>query len=80
MEDRCLVFSCNQDQMQTKNGRQKASEAPCSTESKISMKCLDKHNYEKEKCQQEFEAYKECKKLETQTRAQRREEALRSKR
>lgn len=35
----CLVFSCNQDQMQTKNGRQKASEAPCSTESKISMKC-----------------------------------------
>jgi hypothetical protein len=41
----CLVRSRNQDQMQTKNGPQKASEAPCYMESTISMKCESKYAY-----------------------------------
>ena len=42
----------------------------------ILTKCfagLDKNQYDKDKCQDEFEAYKECKKVEVATRAQRRE-------
>jgi hypothetical protein len=36
---------------------------PCSEASANSMKCLDQNNYEKSKCREAFDAYKECKRL-----------------
>ena len=36
---------------------------PCAEASANSMKCLDLNNYEKSKCQEAFDAYKECKRL-----------------
>ncbi|KAI8150367.1 hypothetical protein BJV82DRAFT_586919 [Fennellomyces sp. T-0311] len=35
---------------------------PCAVEEKQSMKCLDKNNYDKSKCDYFFHQYKECKK------------------
>jgi len=34
---------------------------PCAHASQASMKCLDKNNYDRSKCQEAFDAYKECK-------------------
>uniref|UniRef100_A0A8D9BBG0 Coiled-coil-helix-coiled-coil-helix domain-containing protein 7 n=1 Tax=Cacopsylla melanoneura TaxID=428564 RepID=A0A8D9BBG0_9HEMI len=36
---------------------------PCAKENDISMKCLDKNNYIKAKCEREFENYKICRKF-----------------
>jgi cytochrome c oxidase assembly protein subunit 23 len=36
---------------------------PCGPASQASMKCLDRNNYDKSKCQEAFDAYKECKRL-----------------
>jgi cytochrome c oxidase assembly protein subunit 23 len=35
---------------------------PCQLEEKQSMKCLDKNNYDKSKCEYFFLQYRECKK------------------
>ena len=35
---------------------------PCQKESINSMNCLDKHNYDKGKCKDFFDLYRECKK------------------
>ena len=35
---------------------------PCALEEKESMKCLDKNNYDKSKCDYYFLQYRECKK------------------
>jgi cytochrome c oxidase assembly protein subunit 23 len=35
---------------------------PCEMEEKQSMKCLDKNNYDKSKCEYYFLQYRECKK------------------
>ncbi|RUS27174.1 hypothetical protein BC938DRAFT_483627 [Jimgerdemannia flammicorona] len=35
---------------------------PCEVEEKASMKCLDKNNYDKTKCEYFFLQYRECKK------------------
>ncbi|KAK9722615.1 Mitochondrial copper homeostasis protein [Basidiobolus ranarum] len=34
---------------------------PCAEHTKRSYKCLDKNNYDKSKCTQFFDEYKECK-------------------
>ena len=34
---------------------------PCAEASKASMKCLDRNDYDKEKCADFFRAYRECK-------------------
>lgn len=36
---------------------------PCGPASQASMKCLDRNNYDKSKCQEAFNAYKECKRI-----------------
>jgi hypothetical protein len=36
---------------------------PCRPASQASMKCLDRNNYDKSKCQEAFDAYKECKRI-----------------
>jgi cytochrome c oxidase assembly protein subunit 23 len=36
---------------------------PCGPASEASMKCLDRNNYDKSKCQAAFTAYKECKRI-----------------
>lgn len=35
---------------------------PCALEEKQSMKCLDKNNYDRTKCDYFFQQYRECKK------------------
>ena len=49
---------------------------PCLEQSKASMKCLDRNNYNKDKCQEYFDAYKECKKAWNEWRAERRRKGL----
>lgn len=34
---------------------------PCAEASKMSMKCLERNNYDKDMCTEYFKAYKECK-------------------
>jgi cytochrome c oxidase assembly protein subunit 23 len=36
---------------------------PCATASQASMRCLDRNNYDRSKCQEAFDAYKECKRM-----------------
>ncbi|OMH80070.1 Cytochrome c oxidase-assembly factor COX23, mitochondrial [Zancudomyces culisetae] len=36
---------------------------PCELESRNSLKCLEKNNFDKKYCREYFEAYNECKKL-----------------
>jgi hypothetical protein len=36
---------------------------PCGPASKASMRCLDRNNYDRSKCQAAFDAYKECKRI-----------------
>jgi cytochrome c oxidase assembly protein subunit 23 len=36
---------------------------PCGPASENSMKCLDRNNYDKSKCQKAFDAYRECKRM-----------------
>jgi cytochrome c oxidase assembly protein subunit 23 len=36
---------------------------PCGPASQASMKCLDRNNYDRSKCQEAFDAYRECKRL-----------------
>lgn len=38
------------------------SEDPCFKEHEASLKCLDKNNYDGEKCEQQFLAYRACRK------------------
>lgn len=33
---------------------------PCAEAAKMSMNCLDRNNYDKKKCKQYFEAYRDC--------------------
>ncbi|KAK7686411.1 hypothetical protein QCA50_010635 [Cerrena zonata] len=35
---------------------------PCKAASKASMDCLDKNNYDRDKCLEYFQAYRDCKK------------------
>ncbi|SCW02419.1 LAFE_0F06018g1_1 [Lachancea fermentati] len=41
---------------------------PCQESSKMSMKCLELNNYDKEMCKEYFDAYRECKKQWLQAR------------
>ncbi|KAJ3811201.1 hypothetical protein EV368DRAFT_10896, partial [Lentinula lateritia] len=34
---------------------------PCEAASKATMACMNKHNYDREKCLDYFQAYRECK-------------------
>ncbi|KAI9268860.1 hypothetical protein BDA99DRAFT_502834 [Phascolomyces articulosus] len=43
---------------------------PCALEEKQSMKCLDKNNYDKSKCDYFFLQYRECKKKWLEERRQ----------
>lgn len=36
---------------------------PCGPASQASMRCLDRNNYDRSKCQEAFDAYKECKRM-----------------
>src|SRR5262245_23702611 len=36
---------------------------PCGPANQASMKCLDRNHYDKSKCQEAFDAYKECKRM-----------------
>jgi len=36
---------------------------PCAAASKASMECLNRHDYDKSKCSDYFQAYRDCKKL-----------------
>ncbi|KAJ2848142.1 hypothetical protein IWW36_003479 [Coemansia brasiliensis] len=36
---------------------------PCSIEAKASYKCLDRNNYDKDRCSAYFAAYRECKQM-----------------
>jgi len=57
---------------QAVGGHQVFSESECSAEYKASLACLDRNKYDKSECADEFDRYKECKKKEVQTRAERR--------
>ncbi|KAL4422364.1 hypothetical protein ABPG75_008561 [Micractinium tetrahymenae] len=48
--------------LQHDRGANKLIDTPCGEAYTNSLKCLDKNNYDKKKCQAEFEAYKKCKK------------------
>ena len=45
---------------------------PCQESSKMSFKCLELNNYDKSKCKEYFDAYKECKKQWLASRRQNR--------
>ena len=49
---------------------------PCRDEAAASMKCLDENNYVKSRCQEYFDAYKECKKAWNAWRAEQRKQGL----
>ncbi|XP_047307177.1 cytochrome c oxidase-assembly factor COX23, mitochondrial [Impatiens glandulifera] len=47
------------------------SDSQCYPEYTASLKCLEKSMPEKSKCQEHFDAYKECKKKEREARLER---------
>ncbi|BBN03606.1 cytochrome c oxidase assembly protein subunit 23 [Marchantia polymorpha subsp. ruderalis] len=47
---------------------QKLSESFCAPQYAASLKCLDDSDYDKSKCQDQFEAYKACRKQEREIR------------
>nr|PNR30283.1 hypothetical protein PHYPA_026599 [Physcomitrium patens] len=47
-----------------RTGPLKLSDSMCAPQYAASLKCLDEANYDKSKCQDHFDAYKECKKQE----------------
>ncbi|CAM6052175.1 unnamed protein product [Sphagnum compactum] len=47
---------------------QKLSDSICAPQYAASLKCLDDENYDKSKCQEFFDAYKECRKHERELR------------
>lgn len=49
---------------------------PCAEESVASLKCLDENNYNRAKCANYFQAYKECKKAWNKRKAERRRKGL----
>lgn len=51
-----------------RNGVQKLSESFCAVQYAASLKCLDASDYDKSKCQDQFEAYKACRKQEREIR------------
>lgn len=60
---------------QLKGAHQKFTDYVCSELASKSLKCLDDNKYDKEACQEAFEAYKDCKKREIEDRHLRRQEA-----
>jgi cytochrome c oxidase assembly protein subunit 23 len=36
---------------------------PCGVASQASMRCLDRNNYDRSKCKEAFNAYRECKRM-----------------
>nr|XP_024360385.1 cytochrome c oxidase-assembly factor COX23, mitochondrial-like [Physcomitrium patens] len=51
-----------------RTGPLKLSDSMCAPQYAASLKCLDEANYDKSKCQDHFDAYKECKKQERELR------------
>ncbi|KAK1261758.1 hypothetical protein QJS04_geneDACA008698 [Acorus gramineus] len=47
------------------------SDSPCFPQYTASLKCLEESNSDKNKCQQQFDDYKECKKKEREARLER---------
>ncbi|KAG6628507.1 hypothetical protein I3843_14G019700 [Carya illinoinensis] len=47
------------------------ADSPCYTQYTASLKCLEKFNSDKSKCQEHFDIYKECKKKEREARLER---------
>ncbi|CAN6486755.1 unnamed protein product [Victoria cruziana] len=52
-------------------GLARVSDSDCYAEYSASLKCLDDFNYVKSKCQQQFDAYKECRRKERERRLER---------
>ncbi|CAL5228849.1 g12056 [Coccomyxa viridis] len=58
-----------------KTGRaQKLTEDTCGAAYSRSLACLDRNGYDKSKCEDVFDLYIQCKKRETETRLERRQE------
>ena len=49
---------------------------PCTVEAKASMKCLDEYNYNRRRCEEYFEAYRNCKRAWNERKAERRRQGL----
>ncbi|KAL9257176.1 hypothetical protein AKJ16_DCAP16121 [Drosera capensis] len=49
----------------------KFSDSSCYPQYTASLKCLEQHNTDKSKCQEQFDLYKECKKKEREARLER---------
>ncbi|KAJ7524703.1 hypothetical protein O6H91_17G017400 [Diphasiastrum complanatum] len=49
-------------------GINRLADGVCASHYAASLKCLDDANYDKSKCQDRFDAYKDCKKMERKLR------------
>ncbi|PRW45700.1 alpha-glucosidase isoform A [Chlorella sorokiniana] len=53
---------------QVKGTTQKLADSQCAQAYQNSLRCLDKNQYDKSKCKEEFEAYKQCKREEAEAK------------